>query len=337
MWIVRPARHDDLADIEGLVVSQGVRVSTLPQSRDRLSERIDESLRSVDADPALQGHLRILLVLEDLEQRRVRGTAAIEAHAGMGQPFYNYRCDELIHASHELGVSNPVSVLYPTHELTGRSLLCAFTIDQELRGTDAFQLLSRARLMYMAQHREWFRNDLIVEIQGLQTEDGQSPFWDSLGRHFFNMDYRTADNYSVIKTKTFIAELMPPHPIYVTLLTDAAQEAIAQPHESSLDTFRLLQREGFTVGKHIDIFDGGPVLEARVDELNTVKNRRMKTVRRGEGSRGVLHLVANTGSTDFLCTLATLNDGIGEVIRLNSNVADVLCVDDGDDLAIVAL
>jgi len=337
MWIVRPARHDDLADIEQLVVSQGVRVSTLPQSRDRLSERIDQSQRSVNADPSLEGDLRILLVLEDLEQGRVRGTAALDAQAGAGQPFYNYRCDELIHSSHELGVSNRVSVLYPTHELTGRSLLCSFTLDQELRGTDAFQLLSRARLMYLAQYRESFNPELVVEIQGLQTEDGQSPFWDSLGRHFFNMDYRTADNYSVIKTKTFIAELMPPHPIYVTLLTEAAQDAIAQPHDASLDTFRLLQREGFRVGKHIDIFDGGPVLEARSDELNTVKNRRTKTVRRGEGSRGVQHLVANTGSSDFMCTLATLNDGIGDVIRINADIADLLGVDDGDDVAIVAL
>lgn len=337
MWIVRPARHDDLADIEQLVVSQGVRVSTLPQNRDRLSERIDLSQRSVDADPSLKGGLRVLLVLEDLEQGKVRGTAAIDAQAGSGQPFYNYRCDELIHSSHELDVSNRVSVLYPTHELTGRTLLCSFTIDQALRHTDAFQLLSRARLMYLAQHREWFGEDMIVEIQGLQTEDGESPFWDSLGRHFFNMDYKTADNYSVIKTKTYIAELMPPHPIYVTLLSDAAQEAIAQPHDDSLDTFRLLQREGFRVGKHIDIFDGGPVLEARVDDLNTINNRRMKTVRRGEGSRGLQHIVANAGSSDFVCTLATLNDGIGDVIRIHADTADALNVVDGDDVAIVAL
>ena len=47
MLIVRPARHEDLAGIEQLVVSQGVRVSTLPQSRDKLSEKIDQSLRSL--------------------------------------------------------------------------------------------------------------------------------------------------------------------------------------------------------------------------------------------------------------------------------------------------
>ena len=56
---------------------------------------------------------------------------------------------------------------------------------------------------------------------------------------------------------------MPPHPIYVTLLSEAAQEAIAQPHDGAMETFRLLQREGYRVGQHIDIFDGGPVLEAR--------------------------------------------------------------------------
>lgn len=337
MWIVRPARHDDLAGIEQLAVGQGARVSTLPQARDKLSERIDQSQRSLADDPGLKQGQRFLFVLEDAGNGRIHGTAGIDVHAGLGQPFYNYRCDELIHSSHELGVSNHVDVLYPTHELSGRTLLCSFAIDHSLRGKPAFELLSRARLLFMAQHRERFTDDVIVEIQGVQTEDSQSPFWDSLGRHFFNMDFATADYYSAVKSKTFIAELMPPHPIYVTLLSDAARQAIGRPHEAAAQTLQLLQREGFQIGRHIDIFDGGPVLECRIDELNTVKNRRMKTVRLGDSNRGLEYMVANGESEDFRCGLAHLSDGIGDVIRLHHDVAEALKVNDNDDVAMIAL
>lgn len=338
MWIVRPARHEDLAGIEQLVVGQGPSVSTtLPQSRDKLSERIDQSLRSLADDPSLKQGERFLFVLEDVETGRVHGTAGIDVHAGLGQPFYNYRCDELIHSSHELGVSNRVDVLYPTHELTGRSLLCSFAIDRALRGQPAFELLSRARLLFMAQHRERFTDELIVEIQGVQDEDGQSPFWDSLGRHFFNMDFATADYYSAIKSKTFIAELMPPHPIYVTLLSDAARQAIGRPYEAAAQTLQLLQREGFSAGRHIDIFDGGPVLECRLNDLYTVKNHRLKTVKRGDASRGLAYMIANGENEDFRCGLANVSDGIGDVIRLHNDVADVLRVNDNDDVAMIAL
>ncbi len=79
------------------------------------------------------------------------------------------------------------------------------------------------------------------------------------------MDFETADQYSGLLSKTFIAELMPPNPIYVTLLSQAAQEALGQPHQITQATFELLQREGFQPGCYLDIFDAGPVLEARTD------------------------------------------------------------------------
>lgn len=337
MWIVRPARHEDLAGIEKLATAHGARVSTLPQSRDKLSEKIDHSQRSLAGDPALADRERFLFVLEDSDTGRIHGTAGIDARAGNSQPFYNYRRDELIHASHELDVAKRVAVLYPTHELTGKTLLCSFTIDPDLRDTEAFELLSRSRLLFIDRHRERFSDDVVVEIQGVQTEEGDAPFWDSLGRHFFHMDFATADYYSGVKTKTFIAELMPPNPIYVTLLSNAAQAAISEPHEAAARTCQLLGREGFRVGQHIDIFDGGPVLEARTDELTSITRRRNKTARRGEGSRGVRYLVANGECESFRCSLTNVSDGLGDVVRLNTTIADQLGVSDGDDLVLVAL
>ena len=260
MWLVRPAEPDDLDQILAIAGTQCARLSsTLPKQGDALAYKIEQSLASfagrisAEDDPP-----RFLFVLEDTETGDIAGTAGIDAHAGNGQPFYSYRRDALIHASHELGVSRRVEVLYPSHSLTDVSLLCSFSIRPELQGTDAFELLSRARILFIADHREWFTQRMAVEIQGVQLEDGSVPFWDSLGRHFFDMDFETADQYSGQLSKTFIAELMPPNPIYVTLLSEAAQKAMGQPHQITVPNFELLQREGFQPGNYLDIFDAGP-------------------------------------------------------------------------------
>ncbi|MDX1634029.1 MAG: arginine N-succinyltransferase [Marinobacter sp.] len=306
MWVVRPARPDDLAEIQSLAASQAARVSTLPQAEDKLADKLDQSLRSFQGAAGTHGEERFLFVLEDLASGRIRGTAGIDARAGCGQPFYNYRQDALIHASHELGVSSRVDVLYPSHALTDNSLLCSFTIDRELRETEAFDLLSRSRLLFIAQHRERFADRLVVEIQGVQDDQGQVPFWDSLGRHFFNMDFATADQHSSELSKTFIAELMPPNPIYVTLLTDAAQAAIRQPHALAHKTVALLEREGFQSGNYIDIFDGGPVLQARTDSLKTVVTSQRLEAVPGEVGDAPRYLVATGTGDAFRAVLSPL-------------------------------
>ncbi len=338
MWVVRPAQMKDLSDIKELASALKARVSsTVPADETKLAARIEYSRRSLAGDPDTTGHERVMFVLEDTKAGKVRGTAGIDARAGSGHPFYNYRRDALIHASHELGVSSRVDVLYPSHALTDRTLLCAFMIAPELRGTEAFELLSRARLLFVARHRALFAKLMAVEIQGVQLESGAVPFWDSLGRHFFNMDFDTADAHSGTLSKTFIAELMPPNPIYVTLLTDAAQAALGQPHEIAARTCDLLEREGFQGGNYVDIFDGGPVLEARTDMLRSVIGSHRKTLRTGEDSQGDVYLVAIGEAEAFRCVLTVLDEGLADTVKMPVTVQTQLSCTHGDELLVVPL
>lgn len=337
MWIVRPARHGDIVGIEQLAIAQGPRVSTLPQAQDELAEKIDYAARSLAGEPATKGCERFLFVLEDAATGTIRGTAGLDASAGNGQPFYNYRLDELIHASHELAISTRVPILYLSHELTGRTLLCSFTIAEDLRHTVAFDLLSRSRLLFVHQHRALFCDELIVEIQGVQDEQGNSPFWDSLGRQFFGMDFATADYYSAVKSRTFLAELMPPHPIYVTLLSEAAQHALGEHHSAAARTWQVLHREGFSLGRHLDIFDGGPTLEARVGALNTINNCRHRKVKLGKLSQGLNHIVATNDPDDFRCSLGKVGEGLAETVQLEPDLVEALRLQDNQSISVVAL
>ncbi len=316
MWRVRPAKLDDLQQILDIAGTQSARLSsTLPKAEESLAERISQARASLAATTP-NTPKRILLVLEDPETGQIAGTAGIDTRAGNGEPFYNYRRDHLIHASHELGISRRVEVLYPSHSLTDCSLLCAFSLRPGLQKTTAFELLSRARMLFIASHRSWFTQRIVVEIQGVQNENGSVPFWDSLGRHFFNMDFETADQHSGQLSRTFIAELMPPNPIYVALLSDAAQAAIGKPYSQTQANFELLQREGFQAGSYLDIFDGGPVLEARTDGLRTLITSQPKTLHGSHQDEGETCLIAAGEGEHFRCLLTPVAETLTDDVKV---------------------
>src|SRR5258708_1536546 len=84
---------------------------------------------------------------------------------------------------------------------------------------------------------------VIEEMGGLVDGNGRSPFWECLGRVFFDTDFPNADYLSMVNKK-FIADLMPTHPIYIPLLPKEAQEAIGQVQEQTRPAVKLLGEEG---------------------------------------------------------------------------------------------
>ncbi len=335
--LIRPCRAEDLAGIEAVVSENRSQLSTLPRDRAKLQERIEHSMRSFAQEPEQNGRAFFLFVMQDSTSGEIVGTSGINMNNDKSRPFYSYRLDELIHSSPKLNVHSAVPVLYLTHELTGHTVLSSLSIKEPLRNSEYFSLLSRSRLMFIRQFKKLFSTQLAVEIQGVQDDNGQSPFWDSLGRHFFDMDFATADYYSGVKSRTFIAEMMPQHPIYVPLLTPEAQKALGQADARAAATCALLYREGFKSSKHFDIFDGGPTLLGERDELLTIRQTQQKQMRRSDINMGMRYMVANQSLAQFRCTLTQMTDGIGEVLRLNRAVADLLELDDGDDMTYVPL
>lgn len=333
MLVVRPTTFVDLPSIERLLDETDARVTTLPKERDKLSDKISQS------DDAFRGTFEddrpasFLFVLENTKTGEVQGTSGIDSNAGNGYPFFNYRLDEVVHASHHLNISSRVPILFLSHELTGKTLLRSFSISPKIRNTDAFDLLSRARLMFISMLRESFNPELIVEIQGIFDEKGNCPFWNAVGRKFFDLDFLTADYYCSVKSKTFMSELIPQHPVYLPLLPQEAVDTIAQNHEAANRTCQLLYKEGFTKSKFIDPFDGGPVLSGNLHDTYSFRTIRYKKARPSDVIGGMKYLICNQSVRDFRCTIGTLVDGIGETIRLPMDVAEALNVQEGDDIA----
>ena len=318
MHLVRPSTLDDVSSIESLVRDNHAHIASLPRKRARLVERIEHSMRSFQKDPELKGGQFFLFVLEDTQTGQIVACSGIAMNNESKRPFYNYRLGELIHASEAFDVHTPVSVLHLTHELTGHNVLCSFAIKPDLLGSNLFGLISRARFMFMRQFSEMFNDNLVVELQGVCNEEGQSAFWDSWGRNFFNMDYASANYHVATKSRTFLAELMPPHPVYVKMLTPEAQAVIGKHDERANDIHALLVNEGFKTSPYVDIFDAGEVMLAKREKVKTIREARRKTVLEGQVSTGPSFLLCNDSFEEFRCGLVQLSDGRGELLRVNS-------------------
>jgi arginine N-succinyltransferase len=343
VFLLRPAQLTDLAQIELIAQRSAVGITSLPPDRQRLVDKISNAGYSFAADVDLPGEESYFFVLENTDTGEIVGTSGIAAAAGFHDRFYSYRNEIIVHASQELKVSNKIHALHLCHDLTGYSLLTSFYIDPAFADGELPQLLSRARLLYIAEHRRRFAEKLAAENPGVCDAEGRSPFWDAVGRRFFNMDYPQAEQLSGGRSKTFIAELMPQYPIYVPLLPAAAKLAIGQLHPDGELPFSILLEEGFEADTYIDIFDGGPTVEARLETLRSYRLQHRLPVSIGEVGEGEggdtkapLHLVANTRSETFRAVIAPLQRG-PNTAAISAQTAQLLDVGDGDLVRLVAL
>ncbi|MET1078244.1 MAG: arginine/ornithine succinyltransferase subunit alpha [Pseudomonas sp.] len=338
MLVMRPAQMADLADVQRLAADSPVGVTSLPDDSARLSEKIAASDASFAAEVSFNGEESYFFVLEDSETGRLVGCSGIVASAGYSEPFYSFRNETFVHASRSLSIHNKIHVLSLCHDLTGNSLLTSFYVEKPLVDSVWAELNSRARLLFVASHPERFADAVVVEIVGQSDEQGDSPFWDAVGRNFFDLNYAEAERLCGLKSRTFLAELMPHYPIYVPLLPDAAQEAMGQVHPRAQITFDILMREGFETDHYIDIFDGGPTLHARTSGIRSIAQSRMVPVRLGEqGKGGRPYLVSNGQLQDFRAIVAELDWVPGKPVTLSVEAAEALGVGEGASVRLVAV
>ncbi|MCY1363928.1 Arginine N-succinyltransferase subunit alpha [compost metagenome] len=161
-----------------------------------------------------------------------------------------------------------------------------------------------------------------------------------MGRNFFDLNYTEAERLSGLKSRTFLAELMPHYPIYVPLLPDAAQEAMGQVHPRAQITFDILMREGFETDHYIDIFDGGPTLHARTSGVRSIAQSRMVPVRIEDaevGRGGRQYLVCNGQLQDFRALVVELDWVPGKPVNLTREAAEALGVGEGASVRLVAV
>ena len=189
---------------------------------------------------------------------------------GLREPWYNYRVGLTVSASQELGIHREIPTLFLANDLTGQSELCSLFLHADHRTGLNGRLLSKARFLFIAEFRELFGDKVIAEMRGMSDADGRSPFWESLGRHFFKMEFSQADYLTGVGNKAFIAELMPKFPLYTCFLSEEARNVIGRVHPDTEPALAMLKAEGFSYQGYVDIFDAGPAIEAPTEKIRAI-------------------------------------------------------------------
>ena len=144
------------------------------------------------------------------------------------------------------------------------------------------------------------------------------------------MNFQDADQFNAIHGNQFIADLMPKHPIYLAMLTEAARAAIGLPHPTGRAAMRMLENEGFVHDGYIDIFDGGPTMRARTDDIRSVRDARDITVSAVGEAHAPRTIVAAGRLGDFRAAWGRVDDDG----RLDSDGAAALGVTAGERIMV---
>jgi arginine N-succinyltransferase len=277
MFVIRPVSLDDLDQLYELATSAGYGLTSLPRDRELLHAKITESQESfarIGQKPRGESYL---FVLEDLKTGRAVGTTGAVAKVGGYEPFYAYKVETAVAESDVLNVRKEVRFLKLVQDHNGPCEVGCLFLSPACRKDGNGRLLSLVRFLFMAEYPKRFDPIVIAELRGVIDDVGHSPFWDALGRHFFDIDYPNADYLSVVNKK-FIADLMPTHPIYIPLLPPEARDVIGKVHEQSKAAMEILREEGFIDCGMVDIFDAGPIVRCKRDAIRTVRESRKMPV-----------------------------------------------------------
>lgn len=338
MMLFRSARDTDLNAIHHLAEESGVGLTTLSKDKKILAKRIHWATDSFNKEIEKPINEYYLFVLEDTKTKKIVGVSGIESCTGSETPFYSYKISKRTRVCRTLNIRSDYEVLSLVNDNQGRSEICTLFLEPNYRKHKNGLLLSKARFLFIAQHNKRFASTIIAEMRGISDENGISPFWENVGKHFFHMSFAKADRLTLATDKQFIADLMPRNPIYIKLLSPEAQAAIGQPHPKTQAAMKILLREGFRYNEYIDIFDAGPTLEVPQQKIKTIESSHVVTIKSiSDEVSSSNYLLANT-LLDFRATInsALVNKKNGTCI-ISKKSAGLLQVKCGDQLRVAPL
>jgi arginine N-succinyltransferase len=277
-FLIRPANMGDLQPIYEMAKRTGGGFTNLPPDKEALSAKLERSTAGFDRVGDDVANDLYMFVLQNSLTGEVRGTCQIFGKVGQTWPFYSYRIGALTQHSVELERTFRADILNLSTDLEGTTEVGGLFLHPGERAGGHGLLIARSRYLFIRNHRQRFADRTIAELRGVIDEAGGSPFWDSVAGRFFGMSFQEADEFNAKFGNQFIADLMPKHPVYIAMLQESAKTVIGVPHPSGRAAMRMLENEGFGWENYIDIFDGGPTMTARTDQIRSIREAKDVTI-----------------------------------------------------------
>lgn len=331
MFLIRQSFREDGDQI--LDVAKHLDTVNLPADAGHIAEILDLSERSFsgELEPAAREYL---FVLEDVEAKRVVGTSMIHAQHGTRRAphiYFQVLKDErysetldryFVHQCLRLGYDYNG----PT-EIGGLILLPEY----RGRGQGLGKLLSYTRFLFIAMHRQVFRDQVLSELLP-PLPDGRSLLWECIGKHFTGLTYQEADLLSK-NNKEFIRALFPHNLIHTCQFPAEVRDVIGVVGPDTVGVEKILRRIGFEYANTIDPFDGGPHYIANTDEITLVTGSRQAEVVDGEPDGDQWGIVASWDSeAPRFRAIAIHSGGINGTVALSATERQLLGVNVGDQV-----
>ncbi len=281
MLLLRDAQKADLRALGTLAAD--LNSVNLPNDERALAEIVDRSSRSFTSrvrNPLARSYV---FVLEEPRTGRVVGTSMVIAqHGTRDSPCTFLDVSEREHYSSTLDRHFRHKVLSIGYHFDGPTEIGGLVVHPEDRGGEAKpgKQLAYVRFLYIAMHRDRFRDKVLAELMPPLLPDGRSLFWESCGKRFTGLDYQEADKKSR-QNKEFIQQLFPAGDMYATLFPPRVQRLLGAVAPETLGVKHLLEQVGFRHVDRIDPFDGGPHYEAKLEDVTLVRAyRRLRVAER---------------------------------------------------------
>ncbi len=274
MFAIRQATVDDAPTL--LKLAKMVHFINLPADPDIIHQKIIRSRKSFAGQVKDNRHREFMFVLEDTETGNIVGTSSvISCMSWPGHPHTYLQVRERKLCSEDLRTGQVHTTLQLGLDETGPSEIGGLILSPAYRGRKEKlgAILSLVRFHFVGLHRDWFNSRMIAEMMAPLTPDSRNTLWEYLGRRFINLSYTEADRFCQ-HSKEFITSLFPKEELYVSLLPPEARNLIGKVGVETQPAKAMLEGLGFQYKGHVDPFDGGPYLEAQLDEVPLVVNTR---------------------------------------------------------------
>lgn len=329
MFVIRPISKKDRGAFINFNCDSLLGMTNIPRNEKKLLEKIALSEESFAKNVKSAENESYTFVLENMATGEVGGTCSILTESTDTFRYY-YEIETLPTKRSHPATPNEIKVLKITPNPSGCSEICALFLHPDYRHSGHGRLLSLSRFLFIAAFPHRFKKHIVAEMRGYIDQNQNSPFWEGVGRHFCHLSFIELMN-QIENDHTFAPEILPQFPIYISLLTKKAQEAIGKTHDNTIAAKQMLMQENFAYFNKIDIFEGGPLMFAETQEVRTIVQSAVAQLVSvsSEVECGTQYILGNE-RMNFKACLGHIKFLSPERMIINEDIAHSLCVHKGD-------
>lgn len=330
MYVLRPVVQSDLDALAACAFLSRDGITSLPKNRDRLKTIIEESEIAFLANVNKPQFEQYYFILEDTTNASALGVCGIFAKR-KGPVFY-YRQEQSLVGKQLPHSPEHMQILRPLSYAEGPSEICALYLYPENRQAGLGKLLSLSRFLFIATFPQRFTDSIMANMRGALDENDSSRFWEGVGRHFLDVSFGTLMQMKDEEME-LLPWILPKYPIYVALLSKEIQNELGKVDSHTAPALHMLEKLGFKRTGEIDVFDAGPIISCRKEEIEAFKQSKVVQVKKVVEHLNASHTaILSNQSIDFRACMSHIEILSENEAAITVETANALKIETGQNI-----